>query len=59
MRIVAESEHDRVVGVPAVVGMGIVAVEPPLAVIVALGIEDVRVAVGVGCVQGVVRATAR
>lgn len=48
MKRVAERENERVLEIPAIVGMGIVAVQPALAVIVPLDVEHVRVAVGVG-----------
>ena len=51
-------EHQPVVGVPVIVRLGIVAVQPP-PVIVVLDLERVRVVVGVGDVRAPVRNTAR
>ena len=56
-KTVATTEDKTVVSVPDIVGMTVVAVEPQLIVIV-LHVEDVEVAVAVGCVRDAVRATA-
>lgn len=48
MKRVAEGEDNLVLKIPVVVRIGIVAVQPALAVIVPLDVENVRVAVGVG-----------
>ncbi len=48
MKKVAGNEHDLVVQIPLIVRIGVIAVQPLLAVIVALHVEDVRVAIGIG-----------
>jgi hypothetical protein len=57
MNRVAETEHDAIVEIPLVVRIGIVAVEPPIAVIIALDVEDVRIAVRIGSVCRTILAT--
>ncbi len=48
MKRVAKTEDDPIVEIPTIVRVGIVAIEPTLAVVVALDVEHVRVAVRVG-----------
>lgn len=48
MKRVAKTEDDPIVEVPPIVRVSIVAVEPTLTVVVALDVEHVRVAIGVG-----------
>lgn len=55
---VAETEHDPIVEIPAIVRVDIVGVEPTVAVVVAVDVEDVRVAIRVGIVQKAIRTTA-
>ena len=55
---IAETEHDAIVELPMIVGIRPIVVEPQLAVIVALHIEDVRVVVRVRIVRRTIRATA-
>ena len=55
---VAETEHDAIVELPAIVGIRPIVVKPQLAVVVALHIEDVRVVVRVRIVRRAIRATA-
>ncbi len=50
MNRVAKTEHDACIEIPLVVSVGIVAIEPPIAVVIALHVEDVRIAVGIGSV---------
>jgi len=45
MKRVAETEHDLVVEIPLVARVDPIRVEPPLAVVVPIDIEHVRVAV--------------
>ena len=59
MKRVAETEHDLIVEVPLVVGVDPIGVEPPRAVVVALDVEHVRVAIGVGYVRDTSCATVR
>ena len=59
MKRVAETEHDLIVEVPLVVGVDPIGVEPPRAVVVALDVEHVRVAIGVGYVRDTFCATVR
>ena len=49
MKRVARHEGETVVGVPEVVGVAVVSVQPPV-VIVVVDVEDVRVAIGVSYV---------
>lgn len=58
LNTVAETEHDLVVEIPLVVRIRPIGVEPTLTVVVALDVEDVRVAVGIGCVPGSIHTTA-
>lgn len=51
MKRISETKDDLVLKVPVVVRVSDVRVQPLLAVIVPLDIEDVRVAIGVGSVQ--------
>ncbi len=55
---VATQEDPTVVSIPEVVRLAVVAIQPLLAVVIPLHIEDVEVAVRVSCVQNAVRATA-
>jgi hypothetical protein len=57
-RIVATSEDEAIVSVPDVVRMTVVGIEPEVVAVV-LHVEDVAVAVPIGCVQSASRATAR
>lgn len=57
-RVARGDEDETVLGVPVIVRLGIVAVQPP-PVVVVLDLEHVRVAVGVGDVRTSVRNTAR
>ncbi len=50
MKRVATQEHPAVVAIPEVVRVAVVAVEPLLAVVVALDVEHVEVAIRVGYV---------
>ena len=59
MKRVAETEHDLIVEVPLVVGVDPIGVEPPRAVVVALDVEHVRVAIGVGYVRDTSCTTVR
>ncbi|GEM_PF-5059889 len=56
-RVATEAEHPPVVGVPEVVRVTVVGVEPEVVVIV-LNVEEVGVAVRVGCVYDAICATA-
>ena len=47
MKRVSETNHDNVVEIPAVLRVGIVRVQPPLAVVVPLDVEHVRIAIGI------------
>jgi len=58
MKQVSGTEHKGVVEIPAILGIGIVRVQPPLAVIVPLDVEHVRVAVGVSTVPAPIQTTA-
>ncbi len=59
MKRVAKPKHEAIVEIPLIVRVHPIRIEPPLAVIVALDIEHVRVAIGVGRnVQGIFLATA-
>lgn len=49
-----EDEHNLIVEIPLIVRMSIVAIQPLLAIIVPIQLEDVRVAVGVGYIQSAV-----
>ncbi|KKS75212.1 MAG: hypothetical protein UV48_C0016G0003 [Candidatus Azambacteria bacterium GW2011_GWA2_42_9] len=55
-RISRNDEHPAVVSIPEVVGVAIVAVQPPL-VVVAIDTEHLWVAVRIGNVQNAVYAT--
>lgn len=57
MKRIAAQEDPAVVGIPEVIRIAVVVIEPLLAVVVPLDIEDVEVAVRVGCVQNAIRAT--
>ena len=48
MKRVAKPKHECVVEIPLIVRIRPIRVEPPLAVAVALDVEHVRVAIGVG-----------
>jgi len=49
--VVADTEDKAIVGIPLVVRLGIVPVEPRLTVLIALDLEDLRVAVTIGIVR--------
>lgn len=57
MNRVAKTEHDAFIEIPLVVGIGIVAIEPLIAVVIPLHVEDVRIAVGINSVCDTIRAT--
>lgn len=57
MRLARTDEHPLVVSVPDIVGVAVVAVQPPFVVVV-VDFEHVRVAVRIGTVQSASRATA-
>lgn len=57
-RVARGDEDETILGVPVIVRLGIVAVQPPTVVVV-LDLEHVRVVVGVGDVRTSVRNTAR
>jgi len=59
MKRVAKTEDDLVVEIPLVRRIRPIGVEPRLAVVVALDVEHVRVAIGVGCVHCATPVTAR
>jgi hypothetical protein len=48
-RVAGQHEHEAIVGVPEVVGVAVVPVQPQL-VVVMFDVEDVAVAVTIGCV---------
>lgn len=48
---VSKNDDDHVVEIPAIVRVGIVGVQPPLAIIISLDVEHVWIAVGVGIVR--------
>ncbi len=48
MMRVAKTEDDPIVEIPLILGIGVIAIEPALAIFIALNVEHVRVAVGVG-----------
>ena len=48
MKRVAKTKHDLVVEVPLIVRVDPIRVEPPLAIVVPIDVEHVRVAVRVG-----------
>ncbi len=50
MKRVAETEDDLIVEIPLIVRIRPIGVEPRLAVVVALDVEDVRIAIGVSFV---------
>ena len=56
-RVSGEDEHPTIVGVPEVVGVIIVGVDPQLVVVV-IDIEHIEVAVRVGYVKSAICATA-
>ena len=50
MMRVAKPKHDAIVEIPGVVWVHPIRVEPQGAIVVALDVEDVRVAIGVGII---------
>ncbi len=48
MKGVAKTKHDAIVEIPLIVGIRPIRVEPPFTIVVALDVEHVRVAIGVG-----------
>ena len=57
-RVAGNREQEDILGIPLVVSIAPVTVEPPLAVIVPLEVEQLRVAIEIGCVHDSVCATA-
>ena len=57
MKRFATQEDPTIVAIPEVVRVAVVAIEPLLAIVVPLNIEDVEVAVRVGCVQNTSHTT--
>lgn len=51
MKRVAAEEHPHVVGIPLIVGMAVVRVQPEV-VAIALDVEHVEIAIGIGCRTG-------
>ncbi len=58
MKRVATPDNPEYLGIPLVVGIAVVRVQPGLAVVVALDVEQVQVAVRIGFVQDAVWYTA-
>ena len=57
MKRIATHEHPTVVSIPDVVSVAVVGIQPLLAIVIALDIEDVEVAIRVGCVQNAFHVT--
>src|SRR3989344_664519 len=57
-RVAREAEQPLIVGIPLVVSVTVVAVEPELAVVVAFEVEQLRIAVGVHSMRNASHATA-
>ena len=57
MKRVSETEHNLVIEIPPIVGIGIVRIEPWLTVIIPFDIEHARVANRVRIVHAPIRAT--
>ncbi len=56
---ISGAEHDLFVQIPLVVGIGVVRVQPPIAIVVPLDVERLRIAVGIGNVRNAIHFTAR
>jgi hypothetical protein len=57
MKRVAKTEDDLIVEIPLVVRVRPIRVEPTLTIVIVLDVEDVRVAIRVGCMRNAFYAT--
>lgn len=48
MKRVAKTKDNPIVEIPAIVRIGVIAIEPTFTIVVTLDVEHVRVAVGIG-----------
>jgi len=57
MKRFSETKNDLVLEIPAIAGIGVVRIQPPLAIIIPLDVEDIRIAIGVGNVYASIYVT--